>query len=385
MINSVCGIGSTGRICTDIATALKNDGHDVKIAYGRSGVVPPQYKEYAIRIGNDFSVKCHALKARMFDASGMGSQRATKNFLRWVDEFNPDVIHLHNVHGYYIDIRLLFNYLKQCNKKIIWTLHDYWVFTGHSAYCDDIGCKKWVNGCFDCPQIDQYPKAIIDRSRVNWRIKKDLFSEIPNLTIVTPSNWLAELTSKSFLTEYPIKVIHNGIDTDVFKHIDNNFKKEHGIDDKKMVLGVASVWDRRKGLKYFIELDELLNDDYKIVLVGVKKEQIKEIPSSILCIERTNSVRELAELYSAADVFVNPTLEDNYPTTNLEAISCGTPVVTFDTGGSGESAILYGTVVPKGDLNALKNKISVIENYRRNQGSIDYKDTVQAYMKLYLN
>lgn len=175
MINSVCGIRSTGRICTDLATALEARGHEVKIAYGRE-TVPEQFQKYAVRIGSDLDVKLHCIKARLLDASGFGSKQATEKFISWVKEWNPDVIHLHNIHGYYINIEVLFDYLRTCGKKIIWTLHDCWAFTGHTAYCDAIHCEKWKTGCGKCPQIGEYPKSYVDRSKRNWNRKKDLFS-----------------------------------------------------------------------------------------------------------------------------------------------------------------------------------------------------------------
>mgnify|MGYP000231854880 FL=1 len=151
MINVVCGIRSTGRICTDLAIALEKQGHEVRIAYGRE-TVPEQFQKYAVRIGTDLDVKLHGIKARLFDRAGFGSRKATEKFIEWVKKYDPDIIHLHNIHGYYIDVERLFKYLRTCGKKIIWTLHDCWSFTGHCVYFDYIVCDKWKNGCFYCPQ-----------------------------------------------------------------------------------------------------------------------------------------------------------------------------------------------------------------------------------------
>lgn len=383
MINSVCGIGSTGRICTDLATELEKKGHEVKIAYGR-GEVPKQFEKYAIKIGTDTDVKIHALKARLFDKSGFGSKIATRNFIEWVKDYNPDVIHLHNVHGYYINIEILFTYLKQSRKKIIWTLHDCWSFTGHCAFFDYVECEKWKIGCEHCLQKKEYPARIgPDMSKQNYYFKKKCFTGVRNMTLVTPSKWLADLIKESYLKEYPTIVINNGVDTSVFKPVHGDVKQKYDCQDKKIILGVAAVWDKRKGLDSFIRLSNRIDDSYKIILVGLNKMQINTLPEKIIGIERTNNVGELAELYSAADVFVNPTLEDNYPTTNLEAIACGTPVITYDTGGSPESAKMYGVSINKNDLDKLVYEISNIREIQENCVDIDLKNTVQKYVKLY--
>lgn len=356
MVNSVCGIRSTGKICTDLSRTLEAQGHVVKIAYGR-GIVPEEYEKYAVKIGSDLSIRFHGLIARLFDKSGFGSKKATRQFIEWMRKFDPDVIHLHNLHGYYINIEILFDYLRTCNKKIIWTLHDCWAFTGHAAFCEGANCNMWVNGCHDCPKTRDYPLSFLDKSKANWKKKKTIFNGIPNLTIVTPSKWLASLTMKSFLNHYPITVIYNEIDYGVFNPKSKEIKGLLGLNDKIIVLGVAAVWTKRKGIDDFIDLAKILPDDYRIVLVGVSDSQKKMLPANIIGIDRTHSGNELAELYSMADVFVNPTYEDNYPTTNLESIACGTPVITYNTGGSPESAAYYGKVVEKGDIEALAKEI----------------------------
>ena len=383
MINSVCGIRSTGRICTDIATELEKQGHEVKIAYGRENV-PEQFQRYAVRIGNDLDVRLHGIKARLLDGSGFGSKTATEQFIKWVKEYDPDIIHLHNIHGYYINVRVLFDYLKICGKKIIWTLHDCWSFTGHCVYFDYINCEKWKYGCEHCLQKSEYPARIgPDMSKRNYALKKKLFGEIPNMTLVAPSKWLADLIPESYMKEYPTKVIYNGVDTETFKPTNSNFKEKYNCIDKKIVLGVASVWDKRKGLSTFVELADKLDDSYQIVMVGLTKEQIGQLPDNIIGIERTNSVLELAEIYTSADVFVNPTLEDNYPTTNIESIACDTPVITYETGGSSESAKMFGISVPKNDIKQLVGAIQNINNIQKKEIYVDSKNTVQKYLELY--
>ena len=388
-INSVCGIRSTGRICTDLATALEAQGHEVKIAYGRE-TVPEQFQKYAVKIGNDFDVKCHGLEARLLDNAGFGSKRATEKFIKWVRKYDPDVIHLHNIHGYYINVEILFKYLKTCGKKIIWTLHDCWSFTGHSAYCDAIDCRRWIDGCYHCPQIKEYPKSITDFSKRNWKKKRALFTEVPNMTIVTPSYWLAGYVKKSFLKEYPVKVIHNGIDTSQFYPMENDFRKKYNLEDKFILLGVATVWDDMKGYSDFVQLSEMLDDSYKIVMVGLTDEQLKKLPPKILGIKRTASVKELAYIYSSADLFLNLTYCDNYPNVNIEAMACGTPVLTYRTGGSPEAVEKYGgIVVDKGNLRGVYTAIEACHKKKTSNSFIpaenDSTMTIENYLEYYGN
>ena len=353
-INSVCGIRSTGRICTDIAEVLENQGHECKIAYGRE-TVPQQYQKYAVRIGSDFSNKVDALKTRVFDNAGFNSVRETKKFLNWVKEYNPDIIHLHNIHGYYINIELLFEYLKESNKPVVWTLHDCWAFTGHCAHYDFIGCEKWKTQCFNCVNKKDYPSSyVFDNSKQNHKKKNKLFNSLNNLSFVAVSEWIAKQQQMSGLCKNSVTVIYNGIDLTNFKFTPSDFREKNKLSDKKIYLGVATFWNNRKGFDTFLKLSEMIDKNEVIVIVGVTKEQKKILPKNIIGIERTNSIKELAEIYSAADVFLNPTLEDSYPTVNLESIACGTPVVTYNTGGSPESiSETSGAVVPKGDITAL--------------------------------
>lgn len=389
LINTVCGIKSTGRICTDLATALDEQGHEVKIAYGR-GEVPEKYMKYAIKIGSQIDVLFHAAKSRLYDSSGFESKKVTEVFIKWIEEFNPDVIHLHNLHGYYINIELLFRYLRRSEKRIIWTLHDAWAFTGHTPYCDSIGCTKWIDGCYECPLIHEYPKSFFDRSSINWKKKSKLLTEIKNTTIVTPSKWLAECVKKSYLKSYPVLTINNGIDTKKFYPKKNNFKSKYSINDKFMLLGVATAWDRNKGLQDYYELSNYLNKDYQIVLVGLSKNQIDSLPNSIIGINRTNDVEELVETYSAADLFLNLSYCENYPTVNIEALACGTPVLTYDTGGSPEIVKKYGgVIVDKGDIRSVINEIEKFEkksnNLDFNREKNDITFMLDQYLSLYEN
>lgn len=380
MINSVCGIGSTGRICTDIADELTENGHECKIAFGRKAA-PERYQKYAYRITSDGGVKINALKARLFDNEGFNAAGATKKLISFIEEYNPDVIHLHNLHGYYLNVKILFDYLKKADKKVVWTLHDCWAFTGHCANFQYPVCDKWKTGCFDCERKAKYPKSFVDNSQKNYLEKERVFCGVKNLTVVTPSEWLARLVKESFLGRYPTKVINNGIDTSVFCPTESDFKERNGLKDKKMILGVANVWDEFKGINDFIGLSKKISDDYRIVLVGLDEKQLGMLPENILGITRTNNTKELAEIYTAADVLFNPTYEDNYPTVNLEAQACKTPVVTYDTGGSGES-VPKENVIAAGDVDAFLN----LEKSQLKVKYIDKRDKslfIDKYLKLY--
>lgn len=357
MINVVCGIRSTGRICTDLAGKLEKEGHTVKIAYGRE-FLPPEYARYSYRIASDYEVRLDALKSRFFDNAGLNNVRATKRFIKWIREYDPDVIHMHNIHGYYLNVGILFDYLKTCNKRIIWTMHDCWPFTGHSALCDGIGCEKWTSGCFACPQISEYPKAFVDRSSRNWALKRKIFSGVQGLTVVTPSGWLADKVRKSFLSEYNVKVIPNGINTEIFYHKDSDLRARYGIEGKKVLLSAATTWNNLKGYQDFMKLSAMLGPEYVIVLVGVSDKQLHELPDNIIGIRRTADQEEMAKWYSTADLYINLTYCDTYPTVNVESVACGTPVITYRTGGSVESMFDFGKVVPKGDILEVLNAIT---------------------------
>ncbi len=387
-INSVCGIRSTGRICTDIAEILERHGHQCKIAYGRE-TVPEKHQKYAVRIGSNLGIKVDGLLTRLFDNAGFHSVPATKKFIKWVKEYDPDIIHLHNIHGYYLNLPLLFKYLKESGKPVVWTLHDCWPFTGHCTYFDLANCDKWKTGCKNCPQKKEYPASILlDNSENNYKRKNDLFNSLDNLQFIAISDWIAQQKEQSYLQSKPITVIHNGIDLTQFTPTQSNFRKDHSIENKRMYLGVCSFWDRRKGFDTFLKLSEMLRDDEVIVLVGVSEEQLQVLPGNIIGIKKTNSVQQLAEIYSAADVFLNPTIEEGLGLVNIEAISCGTPVVTYNSGGSPECiSEKCGVVVPKGDIDALlgeARRISfpaeqVVSEAQRFDKNKKYEEYLQLY------
>ena len=383
MINSVCGIKSTGRIATDLADMLTEQRHMVKIAYGRESV-PEKYNKYAVKIGTDWDVRLHGAVARIFDNAGFGSRKATLKFIDFIKEFAPDIIHLHNLHGYYINVDILFEFLKEYNRPVVWTLHDCWAFTGHCAYFDLYKCYKWRTECNKCPQKKEYPKSLLlGNSRNNYILKKQAFQGVNKLVVVTPSQWLAGLVKESFLQNYETRVINNGIDLTLFKPTDGDFRKRYNLENKIIVLGVASAWGARKGLADFIELRKLLDGRYEIVLVGVSEEDKNILTEGMLGITRTDSVKELAEIYTASDIFVNLTYEDNYPTVNLEAQACGTPVITYRTGGSVES-VPEEQVAEQGNLQDI---VELIEKYEGKRASIqsfyDKNIAFEKYIELY--
>ena len=356
-INTSLNTSAPGRIASEIGDSLISMGHESIIGYGRDC---RKSRSIPIKIGNDKDLLVHLIKTRLFDHHGFGSAKATKRFISQVEEISPDLIHLHNLHGYYMNVGILFNYLKKADKPVVWTFHDCWPFTGHCSYFDRANCQRWQSQCSDCPLKKGYPASwIFDNSRWNYNRKKELFTSVDNMTLVSPSSWLANHLSDSFLKEYPATIINNGININEFRPVEPDLaRNKHKLSGKHVILGVANVWSKRKGLSDFIKLRGLLVPDIDIVLVGLSKEQIRKLPTGIFGINRTDSINDLAALYSLADVFVNPTYVDNFPTTNIEALACGTPVVTYITGGSAESVSgECGFTVIKGQIGSLKEAI----------------------------
>jgi glycosyltransferase involved in cell wall biosynthesis len=345
------------------------NGHESYIAYGR-GDRPS--KSQLIRIGRQSDVYLHGLKTLLLDRHGFGSRRPTAQLIQEIERIQPDVIGLHNLHGYYLHIGVLFEYLKESGIPVLWTLFDCWAFTGHCSYFDDIQCEKWLTHCQQCPKSRNYPKAYVDNSFQNFEDKRRLFTGLKNLELIVHSNWLAGLVKQSFLKDYPVHVTPSAIDLDVFKSTRSDLRERYGFQDKKIILGCASIWSNRKGYYDFIALRQLLNSSYQIVMIGLKKKEIRQLPDGILGIQRTESIEELAQWYTLAHVFVNPTSQDNFPTTNLEALACGTPVVTYNTGGSPEAIDEEtGFVVEKGDVKGIVRAVETLS-------SMNYEDLSSA-------
>ncbi len=344
-MNSGWGSGGPDTVASELYFVAEKSGHTVRFASAR-GNVPDGINHY--QIGNQLDVYLHALSARLFDNMGRMSRMATSGLIKDIEEFQPDVISIHDPLGYTMNIPMLFDYIRRSGRQTYWTLHDCWAFTGH---CIAGMCDHLDRGCGSCPRKKEYPKSIlIDNSKSNYLLKKKVFSGMDNLFLITPSNWLSKLVEKSFLRDYSVKVIPNGIDLKVFKRTESNLREKYGLGNKQIVLGVAGIWSETKGMYHFYKLADRLNEKYQCVMIG--KNQDTGI-ANIIHIDRTSDRKELCEWYTAADVFVNPTLADNFPTVNLEALACGTPVITFDTGGSPESVGKCGLVVGQGDDESL--------------------------------
>lgn len=349
-INTVCGRGSTGKIAFELAAMLEANCIDSRILYG-IGTAPDACARFAQRMGSDSDVRLHSALSQLFDAEGLGSRRATREAIRWIRGYAPDLIHLHNLHGCYLHYPLLFDFLKSCGRPVIWTLHDCWPFTGHCAHFDYAGCMKWQTACRHCPQSRiGYPRNLfLDRSAPNFARKKKSFQGVPGLTLVCPSQWLAGLVSKSFLAGYDTRVIVNGV-----QGLRPSLQPESR--QELLLLAVSSGWHERKGLHHLQRLASMLDEDSRLVVIGSGSEQAR-VNDRVHAIARTENAQELYNWYARADVLVNPTLEDNMPLVNLEALACGTPVAAFHTGGIAEIiSPSVGGVVPKGDVPALLRK-----------------------------
>ena len=356
--------GSTGTIMRNLHRDLSARGVDSYIFWGRRHKTVNDHEQCcATKLG----YLSHGVKTRLFDRMGFYSKRDTAKLIKTLDKINPDVVHLHNIHGYWINVEMLFSWLSEHHCQIRWTLHDCWAFTGHCAHFSYINCSQWRSHCAlmePCPQLDTYPKTFCKGGCAkNYEDKSRIFTSIPpeRITLITPSRWLGELVKESFLKNYQVEVRHNTVDRSVFKPTPSDFRERYGIGERFMILGVASPWTERKGLSDFVHLASELDDRYAIVLVGLSKKQVRSLPERIIGFERTSSPRELASIYTAADLFFNPTIEDNFPTVNLEAEACGTPVITYDTGGCAETLVSQKSMcITKDNTTELKD---IIESY----------------------
>lgn len=394
-INTLIDHGSTGRITRELYDYLERNDHECLIAYGRFEKVDG-YR--TVQIGGKFEQFFHRLYSHVFDRHGFGSYFATKKFIRLIDEYNPDVIQLHNLHGAYINVNVLFSYLSSKNIPIVWLLHDQWSISGHSTNFNLNEDGTIPTRMLNRAELKQYPKSyFISQFTKNYQDKKRLFTSVKNMTVITPSEWLKKIIDKSYLNEYPILTINNGIDISQF-NIDctqtKRLTSQWVSENKIVLLGVASTWNKEKGIDDFVKLSVALpKDKYQIVLVGVNEELAANLPDNIICINRTNSIEELRDIYNASDILLNPTYFDNFPTVNIEALSCGTPVITYDTGGSSESLDdKTGSVIPQGNIDELIREIykwgrkteMTMNNCRERAINLYSKeDTYNKYMKLY--
>ncbi len=384
--------GSTGKIMRGIAEVAEARGHvvqthsPIRFARGKRESFPalPHHTYWGSRLESFW----HYYVGSLLGRNGLFSRSGTKQLIKDLKAFSPDVVQLHNLHAYCLHLPTLFRYLKKEQIPVVWTLHDCWSFTGNCAHFTLANCDRWKTGCHHCPQPKTYPKMVIDTSKNMYRLKQHLFTALDNLTLVTPSKWLGDLAEQSFLARHPVRVIPNGIDRAVFKPTASDVRRTYDLQDKTIVLGVASGWSMRKGLDVFSELAKRLPDDYRVVLVGAGAVG----HDNIVGISHTEDQHELAALYSAAAVFVNPTREDTFPTVNIEALACGTPVVTFKTGGSPEIADdTCGSVVEVNDVDALQSEVLRIGEQSpytadacvRRAAQFDQHDRFLEYVQLY--
>ena len=390
-INIASNWGSTGKIMEQIGLCAQEHNWDSYVTYGRKDYHNPS-KNHVIRIGSILDAYEHYAENLFLDNEGLASRFSTKSFLNKVDEIQPDIVHLHIIHDHYLNYPMLFSYLAKRKIPVVWTQHDQWATTGHCYYIPD-DCERWKDECYDCPISNCFS---LDQSRRNFKLKKQFTSVLPSLTIVPVSEWLGEHLRQSHLKGRPIQVIHNGIDINTFSPQKMDVRKYLGIqENKKIILGVAALWDRRKGLTDFYELSKRLSvEEYAIVIVGrlIDKRVFMEDGCQMVFVDRTQNVSELAQLYSSATVFVNPTYQDNFPTTNLESIACGTPVITYNTGGSPEAIDeKTGIVVEQGNVDAIAEAIYKLNDCplfsedcrKRAEDYFDNKKWFVKYMELY--
>jgi putative colanic acid biosynthesis glycosyltransferase len=369
--------GSTGTIAEEIGIRAIKHGWESYIAHAR---FPRPSKSHIRKIGNVVDILFHGLMTRIFDMHGLGSLRATKKLVQKIKKINPDVVQLHHLHGYYINIQILFEYLSKSGIPVFWTFHDCWAFTGHCTYYSYVGCDKWKDGCHHCPQTRQYPASLIfDRSEKNYIEKKYSFTSVSNMTIISVSRWLDNQVSQSFLSGLNRKIIYNGVDTEIFKPITGhkllNIKRL--FDFKYIILGVASPWSDRKGLSDFLALSERLPKDVGIVLVGLDNTVIKKLPANIIGLERVNSRSALAELYNYASVFLNLSEEETFGLTTAEALACGTPVIVYNATASPEIVDnRTGLIVEKNNIDQLLQSVKIIIGHGRNHYSSFCRDRV---------
>ena len=371
-INVTANWGSTGKIAEQIGVAVMKAGWESYIAYGR-WANPSQ--SHLIKIGGHWNKYLHYLEQFFFDNEGLCSRRATRQLIKRIKELKPDIVQLHNIHDHYLNYRLLFEYLNRSDIKVVWSFHDCWAFTGHCFHFVTAGCEKWKTNCCSCPQKNGYPKTMVDRSKKNYELKRSLFGSCKDLTIVACSDWMSGLVKHSFLKDKNITVIHNGVDLRVFKQKTTEIEYAGTY----MVLCVSSVWNKAKGLLDIYKLRELLPSKYRIIIVGLTEKQIRVLPAGIEGAKRTHNVRELVQFYSSANVLINPTYADTFPTVNLEALACGTPVVTYRTGGCPETVDeKTGVIVEQGDVAAMAEAVRVICGRNRMQYATDCRNRSEA-------
>ena len=388
-INSVVNTGSTGRIAEQLGQLAITQGWESYIAYGREA---RESKSQLIRIGNKNDVYLHAITSMLMDNQGLMSKRATRQILEKVEVIKPDIVHLHNIHGYYINYPMLFRYLKNNNIPTVITMHDFWLMTGHCAYINKI-CNRWKIGCGDCPRLNQYPVAMVDRSAKNWQIKATFFADMPNVILIPVSHWLGRFVDESLLKYVKQRVIYNGIDTDIFKPYTKHEQTIQGIDwNRFTIMTIATRWTNSNGYREVIKLSEFLPTDCQIVMVGLNEEQLKDIPKNIIGYKKTEKFSQLQELYTKSDVIFNPNTEVTFGLVTVEAMACGTPAIVLrDTAGEELVNEQTGFVVDKVEdvvkliptIKAMNNEHTSDFCRQRVKGLFEADKQFQKYLDLY--
>lgn len=380
--NASLNKGSTGHITEQIGMLANKAGWTVYIVHGAR--YQCLSKMHSIQSVSLMQERFHALKSILFDAQGLGSYFATEKLIAQIEKISPDIIHLHNIHGYYLNYVVLFKYLYKKNIPVVWTLHDCWSLTGHCVHFDAINCNKWKVGCNLCPAINNYPKSILlDRSQRNYNLKKKYFTSLSNMVIVPVSYWLEGVVKQSFLSKYPTRVICNGVDTDLFTPQNINLKKKMGLEGKFILLGVATTWNENKGLYDYIKLSYRLSENYKIILIGINRKLRKRLPQTIITIDRTNNLNELVDYYSMADVVLNLSYEESFGLTTVEGLACGTPSIVYDRTASPELITSQtGYVVKAGKIEDVVASINKIKNIGKEKYSIACRQRAISYYNM---
>lgn len=386
-INVTANWGSTGKIAEQIGLCAMEHGWDSYIAYGR--MMNPS-KNKLIKIGTPLDVYEHYAEQRIRDNEGLCSRRATNRLICQIEEIKPDVVQLHNIHDHYLNYRLLFEYLNRTDIKVVWTFHDCWAFTGHCFHFVTKKCERWKTQCHDCILKNEYPKTFLDRSCVNYELKKLLFGGCENLTIVSVSSWMEVFVRESFLKNKRIELIRNGVELKTFNPVCTKLSIKDG---KFHVIAVSNGWTPNKGELDIYKLRDMLpQGEYVFTMVGLSAEQVCKLPVGIKGIQRTQDIHELVQLYSESDIMINLTYADTFPTVNLEALACGTPVITYRTGGSPEAVDeKTGIVVEQGDVEGLAEAIRRIKAQplssddcrKRAEECFDKNKCFEKYIDLY--
>ena len=392
LINVALNWGSTGKIVEGIGVLALSQGWDVYVAHGTRYRNPSALK--SIQVTSKAGEMLHYIESSLFDAQGLGSRFATRRLLKKIDELKPDVVHIHNIHGCFLNYPILFRYLREKSIPVVWTLHDCWAMTGHCVHFERTHCEKWKTQCGDCQQKHDFPASyLLDRSKSNYMLKKQLFTAMEKLWITTVSSWLKGVAEQSYLKKFPVDVVPNGINTKTFVPTENNVKQRLGIGDKKLVLAVASGFDERKGIYDFVKLGKVLPSEFQLMLIGTNKSDKRVLPENVITVSRANGAAELAAFYSAADVLLSLSYEETFGMTIVEAMACGTPAIVYDNTAQPELITPEtGLVVKTGDVEGAKNAIEEVcskgkvyysEACRQHALEYDEKKSYQKYMELY--